>query len=126
MRHPATILLFMVCVAGVVGAMNASGVAAWLGVQPETGIEDNVDTREKKLKDYSASRGSSDTSFIGATISGVDETVASFVIVFGLADLLINAGLPAWGAALIASPLTWSFGLFMIYMISGRSQVRPR
>ncbi|ELY27915.1 hypothetical protein C499_08727 [Halogeometricum borinquense DSM 11551] len=156
MRHPATILLFIVCVAGVGGAMTASGTADWLGMQPDTGVQDDVAQSKGDLKDYSASRGSSDTSFIGATISGTDEVVSSFVLIYALADMLVNAGLPSatisgtdevvssfvliyaladmlvnaglpsWGAVMIASPLTWSMGLFVIYMFTGRSGVRPR
>lgn len=126
MRHPATILLFIVCVSAVVGAMGASGTADWLGVNPDTGVEEDLNESESELRDYSASREGSDTSFIGATISGVDEAVSSFVLIFALADLLVNMGLPPWAATFIASPLVWSFGLFMIYMISGRGQVRPR
>jgi len=126
MRHPATILLFIVCVAAVGGAMSASGTAGWLGVQPDTGVQDDVSDSESELKDYSASRQGGDTSFIGATISGTDEVLSSFVVIFALADLLVNAGLPPWGATMIASPLVWAFGLFVIYMFTGRTEVRPR
>lgn len=126
MRHPATVLLFLVCVSAVVVAMGASGTAGWLGVQPETGIQDDVGQSESELRDYGASRQGGDTSFIGATISGADEVMSSFVVIFALADMLVNMGLPAWGAAFLASPLVWSFGLFFIYMFSGRAEVRPR
>lgn len=125
-RHPTTVLLFIVCVAAVATAMIASGTAGWLGMQPDTGVQDDVEESKSELKDYSASRGSSETSFIGATISGTDEVISSFVLIFALADMLINMGLPPWGAVMLASPLTWCFGLFVIYMFTGRSEVRPR
>lgn len=126
MRHPATILLFLVCVAAVATAMGASGTAAWLGAQPETGIQDNVNHSGSSLHDYKASRQEGSTSFIGATVAGTTKTFSSFMVIFSLAELLINAGLPPWGAALLTSPLIWAFGLFAIYMITGRSDVRPR
>ncbi|GAA0293938.1 hypothetical protein [Halarchaeum salinum] len=126
MRHPATVLLFIVCVAAVATALGASGTAGWLGMQPNTGVQDQVDQSESQFHDYSASRQGGETSFIGATISGTDKVFSSFVVIFTLADLLVNMGIPAWAAAMVASPLAWSFGLFVIYMISGRSGVRPR
>lgn len=126
MRHPATILLFMVCVAAVSTGLAASGVTDWLGMQQETGIQDDVADSRKDLKDFQASRQGKDTSFIGATISATDETISSFIMIFALSDLLVNMGLPGWAAALIASPVVWSLGLFIIYMFSGRAGVRPR
>ncbi|MBP1987246.1 hypothetical protein [Halolamina salifodinae] len=127
MRHPTTVLLFIVCVAAVAGAMAASGTAGWLGVDdPSVGVEDQVNQSEGELHDYSASRQGGDTSFIGATISGTDEVISSFVVIFALSDMMVNAGLPVWSAVMLSSPLAWCFGLFIIYMFSGRSEVRPR
>lgn len=126
MRHPATILLFIVCVSAVAGGMAASGTSDWLGMQPHTGVQDNVDHSRSSMHDYSASRQGGGVSFIGATISGADKTIASFAVIFTLADLLVNMGIPSWGAVMLASPLVWAFGLFIIYMITGRTEVRPR
>jgi len=127
MRHPATVLLFIVCVASAAGALAASGASMWMDVSPSSGVQDDVDEHEETLsEDYTAGRQEGETSFVGATISGVDKVVGSFVLIFVLQDLLMNNGLPGWAATFLASPLAWSFGLFMIYMISGRQNVRPR
>jgi len=126
MRHPTTILLFIVCTGAVSGALAASGTAEWLGYSPNPGVSEDINDSEEELADYSASRDDGDTDFIGATISAVDEVLSAFVVIFALSDLLVNLGLPGWAAAMLASPLAWSFGLFIVYMISGRAEVRPR
>jgi hypothetical protein len=113
-------MVFMVCVAAASSAVVASGLGGELGMTPQTGIQDDVQQSEDKFKEYDASRSGDDTSFIGSVISGVDKTIETYQIIFALPTLLTNMGLPGWLAALIGAPAYFLFGLFVVYMITGR------
>lgn len=122
MRRPPEIMLFMVFVVAAASAMQASGLASQLGVQPDTGIEKNVEDSKETLKNrsYSANREKGEVNFIGSVFASIDKVVNAFVMVYALYELFVNVGIPGWLAAFLSSPIFLVFGIFMLYMISGR------
>lgn len=120
MAQVTKLVVFMVCVAAAATVMQASGLTAELGQQPNPGVQDNVNDSQEDLKQYSASREQGETSFIGSVISGVDKAIDSFKLVFALYPMLKNLGMPSWLAAFISAPVYFSFGLFVLYLITGR------
>lgn len=122
MRRPPEIMLFIILVVSMAGAMNASGLSQDFGVQPETGIEDEVNDTQEVLqdRDYEANREKGEVNFIGSVFASVDKVVGAFVLVYELKAMMINVGLPGWLATFLASPIFLILGIFMLYMISGR------
>lgn len=120
MAQVSKLMIFMVCLAAAASVMVASGLAAEIGQQPQTGIQEDVDSSNESFKEYSASRSEGATSFIGAVISGVDKTISAFKLIFALPSLLVNLGLPTWLATFISAPIYFSFGMFILYLITGR------
>lgn len=120
MAQITKVLVIMVCIAAAATAMAASGLTSDIGLSPNTGIQENVNHSQQEYKKYSASRTQGDTSFIGSVIGGVDKAISTFKLVFALYPMLTNIGIPAWLAAFISAPVYFSFGLFILYMITGR------
>lgn len=122
MRRPPELMLFMVFVVATAGAMQASGLAGEMGVQPDTGIEKDVQNSEEELKNrtYSANREKGEVNFIGSVFASVDKVASSFIMVYALYEMLVNAGIPGWLASFASSPVFLMLGMFMIYLISGR------
>lgn len=120
MTKVTNLMLFMVCLAAAAGAMGASGLTDEVGAAPDPGISEEVNQSEEEFKTYTASRDEGATSFIGAVISGVDKTIDGFKLIFALYPMLVNLGLPEWVAAFISAPLYFLFGLFILYLLTGR------
>lgn len=93
---------------------------------PDPGVDGDVDEAEDDLRSYSASREQGETNFIGAVFAATGAFLRSAGVILRLRDVIANLGLPLWAATFAASPAVWALGLLMIYMISGRAEVRPR
>lgn len=120
MAQATKIMIAMVCVAAAAAVMQASGLNHETGLNPDPGIEQDVNQSESELRDYSASRNSGETSFVSGVVSGVGETMSVYKIMFALPTMLQNLGLPAWLAAFFSAPAYFMFGLYTIYLITGR------
>jgi hypothetical protein len=120
MAQATKLLILMVCIGAAATAMSASGLTEELGQSPQTGTQDDINDSEESFRSYSASRGESDTSFIGSIIAGVDKVVRSFQLIFALHPLLTNLGVPGWLATFISAPIYFSFGLYVLYLLTGR------
>jgi hypothetical protein len=126
MRHPVTVLFGIVCIVAASAAIAASGAGAWYGFDADPGVGDEVEQSEDDLRTYSATREQGEVNFIGGVFAATGAFLDSAALVVRLRDVLANLGVPLWAATFAASPVVWSLGLLAIYMISGRSEVRPR
>lgn len=128
MRRPPEIMLFMIFVVAAASAMQASGLATEMGVQPDTGIDENVKDSKETLKDrsYTGELKGGRVNFVGLIKGGVVKVIDAFILVYGLYEMLVNVGVPGWVAAFLSSPLFLVVGGFIIHMMTGRRIFRSR
>jgi len=125
-RTVPALAILVVALVGSFAALQASGLFAALGVAPSpgAGVEKHVNQSEGKLRHYSATQQPNRVNFIGAILAGVGKAIHSFSVIFELPVILRNLGIPPWIVTYVMGPLVLLFGLYMVYMLTGRRQER--
>lgn len=120
MAQVSKLMIFMVTMVAAATAIGASGLGAWTGLNPQTGAADDVNQSKQELHNYSATRQEGEVNFIGSIFSSAGKVMSSFGMIFTFGSVLQNLGLPPWAVEFVVAPLTFLFGLFFIYLLSGR------
>ena len=120
MSQATKLMIAMVCIAAAAATFTASGLSGYSGLQPQTGIQDDVEESQKEFRSYSATRQEGEVNFIGSVFSSAGKVMDGFRLLFQLPELAMNSGLPGWAAEFLAAPVVFLFGLFFVYLLSGR------
>jgi hypothetical protein len=113
-------MMFIVCIGAAAIVMQSSGLATYTGLDPHTGVQDDIKDSKSQYKNYSASTSGSDSGIVGGIFGTMSQAVSSFGLLNQSADLLMNLGLPGWLATFIVAPVPFILGFLLMYLVSGR------
>lgn len=119
MRVSTQLLIFFILMNAGANFLNASGVAADWGIDPDLGGQTELENADRTASEVRASRG------IGSTLFTVFALAADFArqvygVLFAGPVMLSNAGVPSWITDFIAAPLQVIAAVDVLYALSGR------
>lgn len=120
MRKSTKLVVFLIMLHAGAGLLSASGVAADMGVLPDPGGDEKIDTAQSSAENVEAEGGIADTLFALYT-SVTNSIMGVFNTVFALELMLSNLGIPVYVTAFLAAPVPIIVGLDIVYALTGRS-----
>lgn len=112
----ANLVIMIVVLHASAGFISAIGVADDLGVDPETGVDEKIDSTVDSARDISAANGVGETLFgLILTAWNAASAILMLVVVFPL--MLSNLGVPSAILALVFAPLYIILGMDFINIL---------
>lgn len=120
MSQATKAMMFIVCIGAAAIVMQASGLAGYTGLDPHTGIQDDINDSKSETRNYSASTAGDDAGLVGGIFGSVGQGIRSFGLLYQASSMLVNLGLPTWLATFIVAPLPFVAMFLFMYLVSGR------
>lgn len=120
-RMSTAVLIFLLLLNGSATMMTASGLAGDIGVNPNPGLNDEMDSIVTDSKDaFNPNSGVGDTLFamFGAAFSAFKLLIQG---VFSAPTMFVNLGFPSWFVIPVFAPMYFVVTLDLIYVATGRS-----
>lgn len=120
MRKTTKIVVFLIMLHASAGLIAASGLGADMGVMPDPGGDDKVQTAKDSANNVEAEGGIADTLF--ALYNSVAQSLTAFLnTAFALEIMLTNIGVPAYVTAFLVAPIPIIVGMDLVYLLTGRA-----
>lgn len=120
MRKTTKLVVFLVMLHAAAGLLSASGVAADMGVLPDPGGDEKIETAASDAKSVEAEGGIADTLF--ALYNSVTKSIMGVLnAAFALEIMLHNLGIPMYVTVFLAAPVPIIVGFDIMYALTGRS-----
>lgn len=119
MRPSLLIILFLIMLSASANVLVSSGVAGDMGIAPDPGGEEEVDSTINQTNEVQASNGLGSTLFgMYSSIAGIFEGMVS--LVFAGPIMLYNIGIPRWILDFVFSGAAIITAADIIYLLTGR------
>lgn len=112
------ITILLVCANLTAGFLTAAGAPAVLGIEPHTGIDDDVQHANESASSISDNLGII-SSIVGLTITVVDTLVEIARLPFAAPTLALNLGVPQFIVAFVFGPLYIAVGIDLLSVARG-------
>lgn len=118
MRKSTRVAIFLLILSSSATAFEASGVAEDWGVEPETGMSDQIAELEAAMAQINPSNLGSTLFGMYTSVTKVIQIVFNFVLYGPI--MFMNLGVPGWLVSLVFAPQYLFVGADIAYTLTGR------
>lgn len=119
MHISTRVVIFLVVLNSAAGAFDASGVANDWGVQPNPGMNEEIEELNNAMSNINPSSGIGGTLFaLYTSVTSTFEIVLNFIFYGPI--MFQNLGVPGWLTGLVFAPQYILAGTGIVYALTGR------